>query len=558
MTGKKTPDPKFTVLLISVFIVTVAAVCFPLFRNTAHDGHDYLFHFGRFAGLIDGIENGIFPVRMNYTFFFGGGYGSPLFYPDFFMVPFAALAALGLGGMTAFKLFLLSSVSATFLVSAYAIKGMFKSSPAALIGAVLYTSADYFIRVLYRRSSYGEILVFIFLPLLVYAMYNLFFEKFNKPALLVISLSALILSHVISAAICAVFCLAALIIGIRYLFKNPRILLRLAACVILSMALTAFFWVPMLEQLLSDSFQLTSAYNASVSKEAVPLPDMFFRLNPRFFGFRLLGLLLLRFLFITKKPDKKALKIADGFAIVGVALLFLASDLFPWKLLSKPLAFIQFPWRLYLPATLCLSFAVCIYVIQALSLAKIASFKKPVCILLITLQITMTVLAVLSNFTPAPIPAEWLADKRSVYPNTGFEYFRSDRSYTDALYFTYFGNVEDSGGEILPSVRDYDVIRIMIDRETPSVRTPFLYYLGYEAKYTRPGESPVKLPVHCDDELQIVVVETADAEPGGTLFVRYAGTAAQHISFRLSAAAALCLFAIATTLFIRKKRGTPV
>lgn len=558
MTGKKTPDPKFTVLFISIFIVTVTAVCFPLFRNSVHDGHDFLFHFGRFAGLVEGLENGVFPVRMNYTFFFGGGYGSPLFYPDFFMVPFAAMAVAGLGVVRALNLLLITSTAASFLTSAYSFNGITKSKYGALVGAVLYTSADYFARVLYTRSALGEMLVFVFLPLLLYALYDLFFDKFTKPVLLVISLCGLVLSHQIFAVLSAVICLCVAAIRIPYLIRNPRVFVKMLICVSISLVLTAFFWVPMLEQALTDSFLLVDAYHADPALETVPFDEMFILPNLRNFGLRILVFLPLRLLFIRKKPDKRLLIIADTSMILGLFFLVMSSSLFPWQFFSKALNYIQFPWRLYLPATLCLSLSVCILIALVSELPKLAPHKNILQIGVIVFQIIPAIVLVHSVFLPMSPPAEWLADKRSVYPNTGFEYFRSDRSYTDALYFSYFARAEGPEGEALPSARDYNVIRVTLDRATSSVRVPFLYYLGYEAEYTRPGDSPVKLTVHCDDALQIVVVETADTEPGGTLSVRYAGTAAGRISLWVSSATALCLCLCAMILFIRKKLGTSV
>ncbi len=558
MIDKKTSYLPFPVLFIGVFIANVAVLCFPLFQDTLHEGHDFLFHFGRFAGLVDGLENGVFQVRMNYTFFFGGGYGSPLFYPDFFMFPFAALAALGLGVVGALNLFMISITAATFLVSAYSFNGMIKSKYGALIGAVLYTSADYFARVLYTRAALGEMLVFVFLPLLLYALYNLFFEKFTKPALLIISLCGLVLSHEIFAALSALMCLFLAIIGIPYFIKNPKILLKMLLCVFITLVLTAFFWVPMLEQTFTDSFMLVDAYHAIPEKETVPLDEMFILPNLRNFGFRILVFLPLRLLFIRKKPDKRLLRIADVSMVFGLFFLFMSTSLFPWHFFSSVLNYIQFPWRLYLPAVLCLSISACVLITLVSNFPKIAPHADFLRFPVFAIQIIPAFILVLNIFHPMSPPAEWLSDKHSLYPNTGFEYFRSDRSMADTLFFTYHAVAEDANDKAMPVTREYNVLRISLDRTTDSVRVPFIYYLGYEATYNIPDQPPVRLPIDCDDTLEIVRVRTAGLVPGGTIFVRYDGTTAQHVSFGVSAAAALGISVLTVILHFRKKRGTSV
>ena len=550
MTDKKTSGLPFPILFVGVFFATVAAVSFPLFRNTLHEGHDFLFHFGRFAGLVDGFENGVFPVRMNYTFFFGGGYGSPL------MVPFAVLGALGLGVVRSLNLFMIFMIAATFLVSAYSFNGITKSKYGALIGAVIYTSADYFIRVLYTRAALGEMLVFVFLPLLLFALYNLFFEKLSKPALLVISLCGLVLSHEIFAALCAGTCLFVALIGTPYFIRNPDVFRKMLVCVLLSLVLTAFFWIPMLEQTFTDSFLLVDAYHAIPAKETVPLAEMFFVPNLRNFGLRILIFLPLRLLFLKKKPDRRLLRIADVSMLLGLFFLFMASPLFPWHLFSSALNYIQFPWRLYLPAALFLSLSACILLSLAGQLPRITPRAGILHVLVPAIQIIPAFILVLNIFHPMNPPAEWLADKHSLYPNTGFEYLRSDRSSADTLFFTYYAVAEDAEGIAMPIERDDHVIRLSLDRRTDTVRIPFIYYLGYEATYTFPGKTPVRLPVDCDDILDIVRVRTVGIEPGGTITVRYGGTSLQHISLVISYAALFGISVFAIRAGVRKKRGT--
>ena len=68
---------------------------------------DYMFHLLRIEGIKVGLENGIFPVRVNPYFLHGFGYGDGLFYPSLTLVFPAALRILGFDPTTVFKIFVI-------------------------------------------------------------------------------------------------------------------------------------------------------------------------------------------------------------------------------------------------------------------------------------------------------------------------------------------------------------------------------------------------------------------------------------------------------------------
>ena len=86
----------FVVLSISALILAFL-FCIPyLFRDLLPIGHDTFFHVSRIDGLAASIKDGdflpaIYPYKNS-----GFGYGSPLFYCNLFLWPFALLHVLGL------------------------------------------------------------------------------------------------------------------------------------------------------------------------------------------------------------------------------------------------------------------------------------------------------------------------------------------------------------------------------------------------------------------------------------------------------------------------------
>jgi hypothetical protein len=235
------------------------------------------------------------------------------------------------------------------MVAAYSFRRLLKNNIAAIVGAVLYTTAAYHIHLLYTRKSVGEIVVYIFIPLPIYALYNLLRENFSKPLLLVLCMTSLIYSHLISAVLCAFVCLIADLFGIKTFIKNPKLLLKLGLCIVACIILTAAFWVPMLEQLSHAKFLLADAENYLHSDHTVTLKDMFLGIEVTGFGLTLIPFLFLRLLFLKEKTEKRLLHIIDISTVVGFLCLFLSGTLFPWKQMPAFTAILQFPLRCFDP-----------------------------------------------------------------------------------------------------------------------------------------------------------------------------------------------------------------
>ena len=79
----------------------------PLFAEGMYPGHDYYFHQMRIEGIMKGLLNGEFPVRIESSF--NSGYGLPvsIFYGSSLLYIAALFRIIGFSVTTSFKLFII-------------------------------------------------------------------------------------------------------------------------------------------------------------------------------------------------------------------------------------------------------------------------------------------------------------------------------------------------------------------------------------------------------------------------------------------------------------------
>ena len=109
------------VLALALRVLTVVYLAFLvlLIWNFLPFGDDIAFHLQRLDALSQefrlGVDLSDFPFRVYTTTLDGYGYGSPLFYGDIFLYPFALLSSLGVSVYTAYRLLLIAMLLGSYL-----------------------------------------------------------------------------------------------------------------------------------------------------------------------------------------------------------------------------------------------------------------------------------------------------------------------------------------------------------------------------------------------------------------------------------------------------------
>ena len=339
--------------LITAFVIAMLFTMPYFTKDLLPFEHDTFFHVSRIDGLAQAIAHGdllpaMYPTKNN-----GFGYPSSLFYCDLFLYPYALLNLAGLPISVCYKVMVLVDT----MLAAYAIMCLLHriglKDSHTMLGAIAYTFANYHITDVYVRGAIGEVQAMIFLPILLEGIYVLLYEQETKDWLLcALPLAALALTHnltfMMGVAMCILF----------YLFRFRKLSAKTHKAVwksvLVAFLLSAFFTIPMLEQLQTNEFILdTFTKSSDLSGAALPLHQ--FLANTTIFGYS--GNYLapdqqmtcnvgyfLTFASILYFFKKNKSPFATTCAILGMISIILPCQLIPWEHLDF-LRIIQFPWR---------------------------------------------------------------------------------------------------------------------------------------------------------------------------------------------------------------------
>ena len=469
-------------------IIISILFCFPLFTIELSLEHDTLFHLSRIVHLANAIKNSdVLPkiyFNMNQNF----GYATPLFYSEIFMIPFSILYNLNIDLVICYKILILVFTIITAINMTYCTNSLFKNDQISYLAAFIYLFGNYHITNVYVRSAIGEVIAMSFLPICLLGIIKvLTFEKYNSKHL-IIGFTMVTLAHNISLFIISLTFLFFIIAYINKLDKQRIITIAKAA--IITILLTSFFLLPMIEQLLDQTFVLSlytktdlSAYaigirhllcNNTIFKTAA-INQSYPAMNVSIGYFAIIFSLLTIFV----KPDR----LHKTLFIIGTIFMILPTIYCNWSILSVFLSAIQFPWRLEMIALLLLS------ICSSITFTKIITNKK----IMILTFIILTIEAIYHLYPATQRPF-------TISNNTRYEQLL-DGSIIDPFYSANYVRVELAGGDYLnidhpdfkniskcitasdknitcDITRNYNDMIFTIDQET-EVTLPVSYYKGY-------------------------------------------------------------------------------
>ncbi|MGL6294343.1 hypothetical protein [Eubacterium aggregans] len=339
--------------LIGTFLgLGVLISLFPLFFHSGIPfGHDASFHLSRIQALSNAFSQCVFYPGVYAEYFKGYGYGVGLFYPDFFLSIPAAFTLWGCSGATALKLYFVMVNIATGIIMFYSVGRVYPNQPwIPLISACFYLFCSYHTTNLYYRCAVGELTAMAFIPLIIAGLWEIC-EKNGHWGMLALGFSGVILSHVLSALIMAIFCLAIFLLRIRRFIEEPSRFLALLKAAGVTFLITAFFTLPMLEQFWLNPIWGDTGLLGSVANWAASPVDAILSLPVEHFGRENVSpsgvgviLVIMGILGFTQRHRWcfETLVLFCGFFS-----LWMATTLFPGGILVPYFQNLQFPWRFY-------------------------------------------------------------------------------------------------------------------------------------------------------------------------------------------------------------------
>lgn len=351
-------------VLCVIFISLLTSL--PLFFSGVNDGHDLNFHLMRIEAIEHELLYGHFPVRIGSLWMGGYGYPTSIYYGDILLYFPAVLRILGVSITATYKIFAFTVNLVTTAIADFFYGKMFDDQKIGTLVTLTYITASYRLTDLYVRSSVGEYSVFIFFPVVAYALWNMYSDKnvgirknVVNGIILGLGMAGVVSSHVLSAEMIGVGIILLIIMTIRETFTVNNIrtyLIATASTVILSL----FFLVPFIDYYRNVPVNITEIVDGTSKKiqgAGLGIAEYFsFFQNPFgasgqmlcTSGIILMGALIVAIIIWAKHRASRKMK---TLTILSVCMLFMASNLFPWNDLAYKVPFVnmlaqvQFPWR---------------------------------------------------------------------------------------------------------------------------------------------------------------------------------------------------------------------
>ncbi len=479
---------------------------FPLLSDSFLYGHDMMFHMMRVEGIKDALLDGQFPAVIYPKAAYGHGYIGAL-YPNLFLYIPAVLRLMGISALNSYRtaFFLINIFS--YLTAYLCGKGIAGSERGGIVCAILYTLAPFRLIDIYFRSTLGEAVAMVFFPLVLLGIYNLTIGDASKWRVLAVGMSGLIESHILSAVFGGIICGVFFLVFAVKLFKEKRIL-KLILTVLASIAANLGFFIPFFyyrEQnlQLDDTIRRFNPANA-----AQPMYEIFSSL-PRLLTDKddsylrremipTLGMIGLVCIFLTLalvlycRENMQERRFMLTALVMEIAIVYTASDLFPWRTLEKfeglfrQLMLLEHPWRLF-------GIAVCLFApAAALALERLELLKT-------SHTAVAAGLIILTLITVVPQYDVYFNNRsRAIYTETGNTAYSYNVDYMPSQFKDMASLKEDR--EPVPD-EGIDLTfygksgtKVFFGYESKNggfVRFPLLYYKGYRAFDEKDMELPV-------------------------------------------------------------------
>lgn len=516
-------------IFLFIFILVLFMPCLPLMQYNVSVADDYLFHFSRIQSITDSLKQGIFPVKVHYDMANTCGYGTGLFYPNLFLyIP--AIINLFINNIgLAYKLFLVIILSALFFMSYLSIKAVTKNCKTALLATLLIMFSNSLMLNLYDRTALGELLGFVFITPIICGLYNYVHDDFDKPYILAIGFLGVANAHLITTLVCIIFAILYFLINIKSSIKNPKKFLKLVLTAIIVTLIATAFWLPMLEQLLDQTFKLSEPWTHIKDDVYYPI-DLF---GTGKFSIGIIITLCLPLL-LCGIFDKEISKTKKLFAIFAIFFMFLMLFSPFWKLTNDYSNIIQFKWRLLGITTILTCISISIF---AEHYSEKLNIKFDYLFVIITIVAAGVCIIHMNDVVSShdDYKSEYISTILYTIPESiggGQEYLPVETDY-DYLLENGFIVTTNTGAKAAIAKEDFKGTFVLEDYyNATSAEVPFIYYLGYVANITSPDGQVTPLAIEKSENGLLKLIIPEDVH--GIVNVWYEGTNIQKVSYVIS------------------------
>lgn len=382
-------------ILVNVFYIVMSI--FSVYRFTK-DGQlaikefvDAPFHLSRVQGLSD-----IFQGPISFDNFLH--YGNPvnIFYPWLTLYPMYLFYQISHSLLGAYYTYFIVLAFITLWICYYVAIKITKSRFSAIIFSLLYVFAFYRQSNLAFRHAVGETIAMSIMPLVLYGLYLLFYQKQSQWKLLCISMALLAYTHILSLL------MASFLVGLSFIFAlinrmiNKDKIINFVKCILMSVLLSVGSLIPM--QIFSSYSNIEKPVEQFLEDEALSIFDIMKATINNELGTRQysVGILIFIFSLLIIFTFKKLDIFNKSLVYLSLVFIILSSRLFPWFYFQNLLSPLQFPWRFMGVATLCLGFVAVVSLNKFITIIK--SINHFQTFILVIISIIFVQMSLISNF----------------------------------------------------------------------------------------------------------------------------------------------------------------
>lgn len=570
-----------------IAILALLLTCPSLHRDGIPYGigsNDASFHMARMSGTsIRGLLDGQLVPQVDPAADNGLGNAINMFYGPLLTYVLPILRALTFSWENAYiaLIFIAFFLAGTFLYKfSYVLS---KNRKLSVIAAAIYMTMPYFISDVYIRGAWGEVPSFIFMPMLFLGIYKLLHSERWAVTLMWVSVTGIVLCHILSIIIVLPFAFLYLIFNYKEL--DGAKIKKIVLSALITIGITAFFWLPFLEARNTGLYNIfnfpflggiPSNGATEIKENGLSLTQYLFT-DPELgkngvtqytiLSITLLGLLslLMRAKRIFNK-NKSARRTVLQLSILAIIATTLSLRSFPWEYTPTVLWNIQFPWRFCMFT----SFALSILAAYGLYYGAIVIIQK------YAKEATLIVIACIIILTMPLLSTIYYA-----YPHIKFDDLSNTKYYTAPTILEYLpvvpcDDVDDDescswhiltepnmlepqivsgSGEITNFEKSGTQTTVKLNNVAAGsiVRIPSMYYPGYKAFLTDEDGNIVELDVSYSENyglLQITIPESGNY----TLRTKYYNTTVTYIGLGISICTVIAIAAATGYSYIKKKR----
>lgn len=547
-----------------VIFITAIIMCLPLFNSGIHTGHDGDFHISRTIGTIEQLLNGNSPFVIsrfsNYL-----GFAWNLFYPPLTTIINVFFGLLTNNVVFAMKIFIFITFVASGISMYKLVYTLTNNKLASVFSSILYMSAPYRILNTYTRLAVGEMISFIFIPIIFKGIYLIFQGRTEKSYYYVLGTIALLLSHNISTLLTFLLGLAYVLVNFKKL-KNKKILKTFIISTIIIILCVLFFEVPLLEQQHSANYEVFR-YGKMYSKSSVyahalnPLQLLIRTANGADSSmYFCIGLPLLFALLISpivkKNINKQNTKTYKFLLIIGIIALIMSTKLFIWPLMPSILLMIQFPWRMLVLVTFCFSIigGINLEIFGKLIIEKLKDKIEIRALVVPAFIIYILVCMYSSSFTKnldyKNIDNNFYEEKEIIDTENEVSRYSSFLEYWpqkaidsidyivnhDNKIHTLSGNADITNENKENGILTFDIKNIS---ENSTLELPFIFYKGYTVEYISNTDSKTKI-LECSESEHGLVQISLNNDETGYFKVSYHATKLHKLCIIISLSTFIC------------------